>query len=77
MFHKGVDVDEFAHFLSDSLVEIDQKIVFLLEEGTDVVRIIVEERTLTIGTLQRVPVYSPPLVMVANAKVFDQLRIEI
>ena len=77
MFHKGVDVDEFAHLLSDGLVEIDQKFVSLLEEGTDVVRIIVEERTLTIGTLQRVPVHPSPLVMVANAKVFDQLRIEI
>lgn len=67
-----MDVDEFAHLLADSLVEIYQEVPFLLEEWSDVVLIVFEERALAIGTLQGVPVYASPLVVVADAKVLDQ-----
>jgi len=72
VYHVGVDVDEFTDFLTDGFVEIDQKLVFLLEEGTDIIRIIFKKRTLAIGTLQRIPVHSSPLVVVADAYVSDQ-----
>ncbi len=49
VFNGGMNVDEFAHLLADGLVEIDEKVVFLLEERTDVVSIVLEERALAIG----------------------------
>ena len=39
-----MDINEFADFLSDSLVEVNQKVVFLLEEGMQVVSVILKER---------------------------------
>ena len=65
-----MDIDEFADFLADSLVEVNQKVVFLLEEGMQVVSVILKERALAIGTLQGIPMYATPLVVVADAQVF-------
>ena len=65
-----MDIQQLAHFLSDSLVEIEQIVVFLLEEGMQVVCVVFKERALTIGTLQGIPMYATPLVVVADAQVF-------
>ena len=70
-----MDVDEFADFLSDCLVEVKQILIFLLEKQMQVVSVIFEKRTLAIGTLQGIPMDTSPLVVVADAKVFNQLRI--
>ena len=66
-----MDINEFADFLSDSLVEVNQKVVFLLEEGMQVVSVILKERAFAIGTLQGIPMDATPLVVVADAKVFN------
>ena len=67
-----VDIQQLAHFLSDSLVEIEQIVVFLLEEGMQVVCIVFKERAFAIGTLQGIPMDAPPLVVVANANILEQ-----
>ena len=67
-----MDVDEFAHLLADSLVEIYQEVPFLLKEWSDVVLIVFEERALAIGTLQGIPMNAPPLVVVADADVLHR-----
>ena len=61
-----LNIDQFAHFLADLLVEIEQKVPALLEEGTDVVLIVVEKRRLTVGALQGIPVQMPPVAMIAD-----------
>ena len=71
VFYAGVDVDELAHLLTDILVEIDQKRVLSFKKRTDIVGIVVEKRTLAISTLQGIPMHSPPLVVVADAEIFD------
>lgn len=67
-----MDVDKFTHLLTDGFIEINQEVVLLLKERTDIIGIIVEEGTLAIGTLQGIPVYTSPLVMVADAEILDQ-----
>lgn len=69
IFHLRMDVDEAANRLANRLVEVDEIVVLLLEERTDVVSIVFEERTLAIGRLQGIPVDAPPLVMVADAHI--------
>ena len=70
-----MDVDKFADFLSDCLVEVKQILIFLLEEQMQVVSVIFEKRTLAIGTLQGIPMDTSPLVVVADAEILDELAI--
>ena len=67
--HRGLDVHQLADLLPDGLVEVDQILVLLLEEGTDVVGVVLEEGAFAVGALQGVPVDPPPLVVVADAQV--------
>ena len=64
-----LDIEEFAHRLTDCLVEVEQELPTLLEEGTDIILIIVEERRLTIGALQGVPVEMAPIAVIADADI--------
>ena len=65
-----MNVDEFTDFLTNGLVEIYQKFIFLTEKGVQIVSVILEERALTIGTLQGIPMDASPLVVIADAEVF-------
>jgi hypothetical protein len=51
VFYLGLNVYQLADILTDSLVEIDEKVVALLEEGADIISIVFEERTLAICRL--------------------------
>jgi hypothetical protein len=74
IFCLGLNVYQLADSLTDSLVEIDEKVVALLEEGADIVSVVFEERALAIGTLQSIPMCLTPLVMVTDAEVFCKRR---
>ena len=67
-----LDVNQIAHFGPDGFVEIKQIVPALFEERTDIVLIIFEERTLTVGTLQGVPMQMAPVTVVADACVLDK-----
>ena len=71
IFNPRLYIDQFAHFLADGLVEVEEKLPFLLKERTDVILIIVEERRLPLGTLQGVPMQMPPVAVIADADVLD------
>ena len=47
----------------------------MFKKGTDIVYVILEERTLAIGTLQSIPMDLTPLVVVADTQVLDLLAI--
>jgi len=68
----GLDVDQFAHFSPNGLVEIEQIVPTLFEERTDVVLIIFKEGRLAVGTLQGVPMQMPPVAVVADARILDE-----
>ena len=67
-----MNVDEFTDFLTNGLVEIYQKFIFLTEKGVQIVSVILEERTLTIRALQGIPMDTPPLVVVTDAKLMGE-----
>ena len=46
-----LDINQLTDFLADSLVQVNKKLILLFKEGTDVIRIILKEGALTIGTL--------------------------
>ena len=46
VFCLGLNVYQLADGLTDSFVEIDEKVVALLEEGADIVSVVFEERAL-------------------------------
>ena len=66
-----MNVQQITYRLTDGFVEIDQKVVLLLVEGTDIVCKILEEGTLAIGALQGIPMDAAPLVVVADAQVLN------
>ena len=72
MNYMRMNVDEFANLLTDGFVEIEQKLVMLLEERMQVVSIVLKKRTLAIGTLQGIPMHASPLVVVADANVLGE-----
>ena len=45
----GVDVEEFAHLLYDVEVELEEGVPMVVEEGAQVVGVIVEEGALAVG----------------------------
>ena len=70
--HLGLEINEFAYFLADGFVEINEELILLLEERTDVIHVIVKERTLAISRLKGIPMDSSPLVVVADAQILEQ-----
>ena len=66
------DVEEFYHLRGCLHVEIEEKLVFLFEEGADVVLIIFEERALSIGGKERIPVDVAPVGVVGDADVLHR-----
>lgn len=61
------DIEQLAHLLRDSHIEIEEERPSLLEERMQVVGIELEERTLSIRRQQCVPVEMLPVAMVADA----------
>ena len=72
IFHLRLNIYQLADSLTNGLVEVDEEVVALLEERTDIVSIILKERTLAVGRHERIPVNASPLVMVADAEIFHQ-----
>ena len=69
--HLRVEVDEFAHLAHDGRVEIEEELPFVGKEGAEVVLVEFEEGTVHVRRRQRLPVLSPPMAVVAQAKVAD------
>ena len=68
------DVEEFYHLRGCLHVEIEEELVFLLVEGADVVLVILEERALSIGGKERIPVDVAPVGVVGDADVLHRQR---
>lgn len=66
-----MNIQEFAEFVGDGHVEIEQVLPSLLKERADIIYIIVKERTVAIGTHQGIPVQVAPVAVVADADVFE------
>mgnify|MGYP004670897339 CR=1 FL=1 len=66
------DVEELYHFLCCLHVEIEEELVFLLEEGADVVLVILEEGALAIGGEERIPVDVAPVGVVGDADILHR-----
>lgn len=62
-----LEADQRAECVGDGGVEVEEVVPRPLEEGVEVIGIILEERALAIGRTERTPVYSAPVAMVADA----------
>ena len=67
-----MDVDEFAAFLNQSLVEVEQIIVFLFVERTKVVLIIFEKWTVEVAGAECLPMLVSPVTVVADAEIANE-----
>ena len=65
----GVDVKQLTERERDFHVKIVEELPPLLEKGVQVVGVILKERRFAVGRLQRIPMQSPPLAVVADADV--------
>ena len=70
----GLDIDEFAHFLADSLIIVQQEVPTFLEERTYVILIILKERRLAVCALQSHPVQMAPIAVIAYADILYKRR---
>ena len=68
------NVEELYHLLRNLHVEIEEEVVFLLIERTDVVLVILEERTLTVCREKRIPMDMTPVGMVGDTNVLHRHR---
>ena len=66
------DVEKFYHLRGCLHVEIEEKLVFLLVEGADVVLVILEEWALAVGGKERIPVDVAPVGVVGDADVLHR-----
>ena len=67
-----MDIQEFAEFVGDGHIEVEQVLPPLLKERTDIIYIIIKERTVAIGTHQGIPVQVAPVAVVADADIRDE-----
>ena len=74
IFYLWLDIDEFAHFLADSLVIVQQEVPTLLEERTYVILIILKERRFAVSALQSHPVQMAPIAVIAYADILYKRR---
>ena len=63
----GVDVEQLGNESDESFVEIEEEAGGTFVEGGEVVGIIFEERRMTIGTANGIPVMVAPVAVVADA----------
>lgn len=70
-------VEKRAERLAYLHVEIEQELIMAVEEGMEVVGIILKERRLAISTLQRIPMQLSPTPMVADAQVAYRTAVEV
>ena len=62
-----MDIKEFAHLLTDGLIEVNEVLPIVLgKEGTQVVLVIFKERRLAIGRLQSLPMQVTPVAVGGN-----------
>ena len=64
--HPGFNVEQLADQLLERLVEINEEIVFPLEEGGEIVGIILEEGAHVVGRDQGVPMEMPPIAVIGD-----------
>ena len=67
-----MDIQEFAEFVGDGHVEVEQVLPALLKERTDIIYIVIKERTVAIGAHQGIPVQMAPVAMVADVDIRDE-----
>ena len=72
---RRMNVDEFAHFYADGLVEIEQKRPSLLKERAQVIGIVFKERGVAVGRLQGLPVHVAPVAVVADECILHAMTI--
>ena len=70
----GLHIQQVTDQTAQFLVEVEEELVFLFEEGADVVLIILEEWTLAIGGEERIPVDMAPVGVVGDADIFHRQR---
>jgi hypothetical protein len=68
----GLDIDQFADFHPNILIEINQEGPAFIEEWQKVILIILKEWRLAIGTLKGIPVQVAPIAMVTDTDIFDE-----
>ena len=68
------NVDEFAHFDANGLIEVQEILPLFLEERFDIILKVVEEGRISIGTLQSVPVQMSPIAMITDTDILDKWR---
>ena len=67
-----MDIQKFAEFMGDGHIEVEQVLPMLLKERTDIIYIVIKERTVAIGTHQGIPVQVAPVAVVTDADIRDE-----
>ena len=67
-----MDIQEFAEFMGDGHIEVEQVLPPLLKERADIIYIIIKERTVAIGAHQGIPVQVAPVAVVTDADIRDE-----
>ena len=65
-----MNIYQFADQSAEFFVEIEQKLVFLFVEGTEIVFVVFEERSIVVGRLNSVPMQVSPVAVVGNPDIF-------
>lgn len=67
-----MDIQEFAEFVGDGHVEVEQVLPVLLKERADVIYVVIKERTVAIGAHQGIPVQVAPIAVVTDTYIRDE-----
>ena len=67
-----MDIQEFAEFMGDGHIEVEQVLPPLLKERADIIYIIIKERTVAIGAHQSIPMQVAPVTVVTDADIRDE-----
>ena len=69
-----MDIQEFAEFVGNGHVEVEQEFPLLLKERADIIYVVVKERAIPIGTHQGIPVQVAPVAVVTDADIRNGVR---
>lgn len=67
-----MDIQEFAEFVGDGHIEVEQVLPPLLKERTDIIYIVIKERTVAIGAHQGIPMQVAPVAVVTDADIRNE-----
>ena len=71
-----LEADQRAECVGDGGVEVEEVVPRPLEEGVEVISIILEEWALAVGRTERTPVDPSPVAMVADAHLLHSCLVE-